>query len=129
MKNKKLLWILGGITVFACSICMIGMAVAFMSLPTDMEVVGDKYLTAVQNQDYAEAVRWTHPVSNMTEDVLAEFFAGMNITDWSFTSYNVDGATATLDGNIVVNGAERPVHLFLYYAEEDWWVVSITVSP
>ena len=129
MKNKKIIWLVLGIGLFACTAFIISLGIFSASRVQDATDVGDQYLAAVQDQDYAEAIRWAHPVSNMTEEVLADFFSGMNITEWSFTSEQIDGATATLDGEIVINGGRRPLQLFLYRAEEHWWVVSISISP
>lgn len=110
--NKKILLVLGGGLLVVCLVCVGVIGVAFvlgLGATQPISDVGDAFMTALKNEDYATAYNLCAPALQQelrNPQGLANLIRNGNVRpmQWSYTSRNVSNDQGQLEGNVTFVG-------------------------
>jgi len=135
--NKKVLLIIGGVVLVLCLICAGIAAVAFVlgfGLTQPAAAVGENFMTALKNGDYAGAYNLCSPALQKElgspQGLETRIKNGrVQPTQWSLTSRNVSNDQGQLDGSVTFTGnREGTVLLVLAQVGNDWKIAGFQLK-
>jgi hypothetical protein len=120
----RILRILGGL-VFACIICSVAVGGLALFLTQGVANEAEKFMKAIQEERLEDAYALLSPTyqENMTQSSFEDYFSGMEVESWTFTSRNIENDTALVSGTAVIDG-DRYMVRFLFLNIDGTWLIN-----
>jgi hypothetical protein len=135
--NRKVLLIIGGVVLALCLVCAVFFVAVFalgMGATQPAATVGESFMTALKNGDYAQAYGLCAPALQQelnSAQGLQQLVTNGKVqpVSWTFSSRNVDNATAQLDGTATfTSGGSGTVRIVLNQVGSNWQVVGFNLK-
>lgn len=135
--NKKIVLIIGAVLVVLCLCCAgIGVLAVVLGMGTTQPIVdvGDQFMTALKNEDYARAYALCAP--SLQQELrnaqgLANLIRNARVqpVQWSYSSRNINNDQGQLDGTVTFTGnREGTLQLVLTQVNGVWKIAGFRLK-
>lgn len=136
MSRKKIL-LFGGagvlVLIAAGAVVFGGMLFTTLGLTRTADVVGEDFMAALRDGNYRQAYSLCAPALQTdlgSVDKLGESVKDLHPTQWTFTSRQVEGGSAQLDGDLTYGDQQAgKLRLVLDQIGNDWRVSGFKLGP
>src|SRR5688572_8651306 len=120
----RILRILGGL-VFACIICSVVVGGLALFLTQGVANEADNFMKAIQEERLEDAYALLSPTyqEHITQNSFEDYFSGMEVESWSFTSRNIENDMGLVSGSAVMDGNDYMV-TFLFVNIDGMWLIN-----